>query len=98
MEKEYAGKAAGYFEVDGVCAAFVGLDAAAKAADVSIEAVERTRRNCFVCVKLRGSVSDVEAAMQAALLAAGKIAALGNHGIIASPEEGTEEVLKLTNI
>ena len=41
--EQYKGKALGVFEVDNLVAAFVALDAASKAADVSIQAVERNR-------------------------------------------------------
>ena len=67
MNEQYTGMAIGIFELDSECACFVALDAASKAANVRIQAVERNRLKSGACVKMRGSVSDVHAAMDAAL-------------------------------
>lgn len=63
MAKNYNGMAVGVFELDNLVACFVALDAAAKAANVTIQSVERNRLKSGACVKMRGSVSDVNAAM-----------------------------------
>ena len=41
MAEEYTGMAIGMFELDSECICFVALDAAAKAANVKIQAVEQ---------------------------------------------------------
>ena len=66
MAGQYEGMAIGVFELDSECACFVALDAAAKAADVKIQAVERNRLGAGACVKMRGNVSNVNAAMEVA--------------------------------
>lgn len=50
--------------MDSLCAAYVALDAAAKAANVRIQSVERNRLKSGACVKMRGNISDVTAAVQ----------------------------------
>ena len=67
MAENYNGMAVGIFELDSLAACFVALDAASKAANVKIQNVERNRLGAGACVKMRGSVSDVTAAMDAAL-------------------------------
>ena len=61
MAENYTGMAIGVFELDSECICFVALDAAAKAAAVKIQAVERNRLGAGACVKMRGTVSDVKA-------------------------------------
>lgn len=46
-------------------AAFAAVDAAAKAGGVVIEAMERTRQGCNVCIRMRGDVASVTAAVEA---------------------------------
>ena len=58
MAKNYDGMAVGAFELDNLVACFVALDAASKAANVTIQSVERNRLKSGACVKIRGSVSD----------------------------------------
>ena len=96
MNEQYTGMAIGIFELDSECACFVALDAASKAANVRIQAVERNRLKSGACVKMRGSVSDVHAAMDAALQAAAPIAHITSHTIIAAPAEGTESAIQMT--
>ena len=67
MADNYDGMAVGVFELDNLVACFVALDAASKAANVKIQSVERNRLKSGACVKMRGSVSDVNAAMEVAL-------------------------------
>ena len=88
--------AIGIFELDSECACFVALDAAAKAANVKIQSVERNRLGAGACVKMRGSVSDVNAAMEAALAAAAPIAKITAHTVIAAPDAGTEVAAAMT--
>ena len=69
---------------------------AAKAANVKIQSVERNRLGAGACVKIRGGISDVNAAMEAALEKASPIAKIVSHTIIAAPHEGTEIAAAMT--
>ena len=94
--EQYKGKALGVFEVDNLVAAFVALDAASKAADVSIQAVERNRLKSGACVKMRGDISSVNAAMDVAVATASRLGKVTASTIIASPSEGTEVATVMT--
>ena len=96
MAKNYNGMAVGVFELDNQVACFVALDAAAKAANVTIQSVERNRLKSGACVKMRGSVSDVNAAMEVALEAAKPLGQVVSHTVIASPTADTETALAMT--
>ncbi len=96
MEEQYTGMAIGMFELDSECICFVALDAAAKAANVKIQAVERNRLSAGACVKMRGTVSDVKAAMEAALETARPLAKIVSHNVIAAPAEDTETAIAMT--
>lgn len=96
MAEDYTGMAIGIFELESECICFVALDAAAKAADVRIQAVERNRLKSGACVKMRGTVSDVKAAMEAALNAAEGRSKIVSHTVIAAPSEDTETAIAMT--
>lgn len=96
MAENYKGMAVGVFELDNLVACFVALDAASKAANVKIQGVERNRLKSGACVKMRGSVSDVNAAMDAALETAKHFGKIVNHTVIASPTSDTETALQMT--
>lgn len=96
MAENYNGMAVGVFELDNLVACFVALDAASKAANVKIQSVERNRLKSGACVKMRGSVSDVNAAMEVALEVAKPLAKIVHHTVIASPTEDTEIALNMT--
>lgn len=96
MAKNYNGMAVGVFELDNLVACFVALDAAAKAANVTIQSVERNRLKSGACVKMRGSVSDVNTAMEVALEAAKPLGQVVSHTVIASPTADTETALAMT--
>lgn len=96
MSDQYTGMAIGVFELESECACFVALDAAAKAADVKIQAVERNRLGAGACVKMRGNVSNVKAAMEAALRTAEPQSKIVSHTIIAAPSEETETAITMT--
>lgn len=96
MDRNFEGQAIGIFELDSLCACFVALDAATKAADVKIQGVERNRLKWGACVKMRGSVSDVSAAMEAALAKAKPISKVIYHTVIASPSPDTEAAIAMT--
>ncbi|MGN0411397.1 MAG: BMC domain-containing protein [Lachnospiraceae bacterium] len=97
MADDFVRQAIGVFELDSFLSCFVALDAAAKAANVKIQGVERNRLKSGACVKMRGSVSDVRAAMDAALQAAKDMGSdVYSHTIIASPSEDSELAIKMT--
>lgn len=96
MAENYTGMAIGVFELDSECICFMALDAAAKAAAVKIQAVERNRLGAGACVKMRGTVSDVKAAMEAALETARPLAKIISHTVIAAPSEDTETAIAMT--
>ena len=95
MER-YRGKAIGIFEVDNLVAGFVALDAAAKAADVTIQAIERNRLKSGACVKMRGDISSVKAAMEVAVATAERFGNVTAKSIIAAPSRGTEVAMEMT--
>ena len=96
MAENYNGMAVGIFELDSFAACFVALDAASKAANIRIQNIERNRLGAGACVKMRGSVSDVNAAMDVALRTAEPIAKVVSHTVIASPSEETETAIAMT--
>ena len=96
MAENYDGMAVGVFELDNLVACFVALDAASKAANVKIQSVERNRLKSGACVKMRGSVSDVNAAMEVALETAKPLVKIVSLTVIASPTADTEAALKMT--
>ena len=63
---------------------------------MQIQGVERNRLKSGACVKMRGSVSDVNAAMEVALQVAAPLAKIVNHTVIASPTEDTVVALAMT--
>ncbi len=98
--------AVGLLEVYGCCAAFVAADAASKAANVTVEALDKNKPAnaeklpvpLIMIVKIRGSVADVEAAMNAAEVAAKNLTGVVSRYIIPNPTEDTEKLLKLSAI
>ena len=96
MADNYNGMAVGVFEMDNLVACFVALDAASKAANVKIQSVERNRLKSGACVKIRGSVSDVTAAMEIALETAKPLGKVVSNTVIASPSADTEIALNMT--
>lgn len=96
MAENYSKMAIGIFEMDSLCAAYVALDAASKAADVRIQSVERNRLKSGACVKMRGSVSDVKAAMEAAVAVGEKHGKVTSHHVIAAPADDTEIAMSMT--
>ena len=69
---------------------------ASKAANIRIQNIERNRLGAGACVKMRGSVSDVNAAMDVALRTAEPIAKVVSHTVIASPAHDTEPAMYMT--
>ena len=99
-------EAAGILEVFGCVAAFVAADAAAKAANVRIESIDKNKPAnadalpvpLITCLKIRGSVADVNAAMDAAEEAANSITGVVTRYVIPAPSEDTEKRLRLSAI
>ena len=68
------GKATGIIEVYGLACAFVACDAGCKAADVVVETFDKNKPAnadklpvpLIVCIKFRGTVDNVTAAVEAA--------------------------------
>lgn len=95
--------AVGFIEVFGTVAAFVAADAACKAANVTIEAFDNNKpKNAdklpvplIIIIKIRGSVEDVRAGVEAAVDAAKSISGVIATHIIPRPAEDTEKLLKL---
>ena len=98
------GKATGILEVYGLAAAFVAVDAGCKAANVTVETLDKNKPGnadalpvpLIVAIKFRGSVADVKAAVEAAAEAAKNMTGVITQHIIPNTEESTEKMLKLT--
>ena len=97
------GKATGIIEVYGLACAFVACDAGCKAADVAVETFDKNKPGnadklpvpLIVCIKFRGSVDSVTAAVEAAANAANRLTGVVSSHIIANTESDTEYMLKL---
>jgi len=97
--------AVGLLEVYGFVTAFAAADAACKAANVTIESFDRNRPAnadaeipLIILVKLRGSIADVEAALDAGEKAANEHGGVILRHIIAKPMEDTEKMLQISAI
>ena len=94
-------QAVGIIEVFGLVCAFVAADAGCKAANVTLETFDKNKPAnadsmpvpLIVCVKFRGSVEDVTAAVEAANAAAENLTGVVSKHIIARPEADTEMML-----
>ena len=99
-------EAVGLLEVFGCVAAFVAGDAACKAANVRIETLDKNKPAnadelpvpLIMCLKIRGSISDVKAAMEAAETAANKVTGVVTRHMIAGPASDTEKMLRISAI
>ncbi len=96
-------EAVGILEVFGLACAFMAADAGCKAANVRLEHFDKNKPGnadalpvpLLVTVKFRGSVSDVEEAMEAGIAMANRLTGVVQHYIIANPTEDTCKMLKL---
>ncbi len=101
-----AQQAVGIIEVFGLVCAFVAGDAGCKAANVTMEPFDRNKPAnadalpvpLIVCVKFRGSVEDVTAAVAAAEQAANSLTGTVSKHIMAGPAEDTEMMFKLSGL
>ena len=92
--------------ISGVLRAFVAGDAGCKAANVTLEPFDRNKPAnadalpvpLIICVKFRGSVEDVTAAVEAAEEAAKKLTGVVSKHIIAGPAKDTEMMFKLNGL
>ena len=97
------GKATGIIEVYGLAAAFVAVDAGCKAADVTIETLDKNKPGnadalpvpLIVAIKFRGTVDNVTAAIEAAEQAAKGVSGVVTKHVIANTEPSTEKMLRL---
>lgn len=97
------GKATGIIEVFGLAAAFVAVDAGCKAANVTVETLDKNKPGnadalpvpLIVAIKFRGTVEDVKAAVEAAENAAKAVTGVISKHIIPNTEESTEKMLRL---
>ena len=97
-------EAVGILEVYGLATAFVAADAGCKAANVRLEVFDKNKPAnadalpvpVLVCIKYRGSVSDVTAAVDAGIKVAESMSGVVQHYVIPNPETGTEKMLKIS--
>lgn len=100
------GEAVGIVELYGLVAAFAAADAGCKAANVTLENFDKNKPAkadslpvpLIVAVKFRGSVTDVTAAVEAAVRKANEISGVITTCIIPKPEKDTEKMLKLSGM
>ena len=98
------GEAVGMLEVFGLVCAFMAADAGCKAGNVWLEPFDKNKPAnadslpvpLLVTIKFRGSVADVEAAMEAGRRTAESLTGVVCSHIIPRPTEDTEKMLKLS--
>lgn len=96
-------QACGIIEVFGLVTAFEAADAGCKAANVTLEPFDRNKPAnadalpvpLIICVKFRGSVVDVTAAVDAAQEVAERSTGMVSRYIISGPDEGTQMMFGL---
>ena len=96
-------QACGIIEVFGLVTAFEAADAGCKAANVTLEPFDRNKPAnadalpvpLIICVKFRGSVEDVTAAVDAAQEVAERSTGMVSRYIISGPDEGTQMMFGL---
>jgi microcompartment protein CcmL/EutN len=95
-------EAVGILEVYGLTCAFLAADAGCKAGNVRLDDFDKNKPAnaetlpvpLLVTVKFRGTVADVEAAMEAAEATARNFTGVVQRHIIASPTEDTGKFLR----
>lgn len=96
-------QAIGLLEVFGLACAFKAADAGCKAGNVTIDSFDKNKPlgadklpvPLLVCIKFRGSVEDVKAAMEAAIRVAEGMTGVYQKHIISRPDDHIEEFLRL---
>ena len=94
-------EAVGILEVFGLATAFVAADAGCKAANVRLEVFDKNKPAnadslpvpLLVCIKFRGSVEDVTAAVEAGT---NRRTGVVQHYVIPNPTEDTVKMLKIS--
>ena len=97
-------EAVGILEVFGLATAFVAADAGCKAANVRLEVFDKNKPAnadslpvpLLVCIKFRGSVEDVTAAVESGRAAASRLGELVATHVIPNPTEDTVKMLKIS--
>lgn len=101
--QESENRAVGILEVYGLTTAFLAADAGCKAADVTLENFDKNKPAnadslpvpLLVTIKFRGSVADVEAAVEAGKIVAERTAGVVQSYIIPRPTLDCCKMLKL---
>ncbi len=96
-------QACGIIEVFGLVTAFEAADVGCKAANVTLEPFDRNKPAnadalpvpLIICVKFRGTVMDVTAAVDAAQEVAERTTGMVSRYIISGPDEGTQMMFGL---
>jgi Carbon dioxide concentrating mechanism/carboxysome shell protein len=99
-------EAVGMLEVYGLATAFAAADAGCKAGNVTLENFDKNKPGnadelpvpVIVMIKFRGTIADVEAALEAATRKAESLAGVVAEHKIARPTDGTEKMLKLNGL
>lgn len=97
-------EAVGILEVYGLVCAFMAADSGCKAGNVWLEDFDRNNPAnaetlpipLLVTIKFRGTVSDVESAMEAAIETAMQHSGISRQHIIPSPTADTAKMLQLS--
>ena len=93
-------EAVGILEVFGLATAFVAADAGCKAANVRDKNKPANADSLpvplLVCIKFRGSVEDVTAAVEAGMAEANRRTGVVQHYVIPNPTEDTVKMLKIS--
>ena len=97
-------EAVGILEVFGLATAFVAAEAGCKAANVRLEVFDKNKPAnadslpvpLLVCIKFRGSVEDVTAAVEAGMAEANRRTGVVQHYVIPNPTEDTVKMLKIS--
>lgn len=97
------GEAVGILEVYGLTCAFMAADAGCKAGNVRLDHFDKNKPGnadelevpLLVCIKFRGNIADVEAAIQAAGHRANELTGVVQQHVIPNPTKDTEKMLKL---
>lgn len=99
-------KALGILEVYGLSTGLYVVDAACKAANVTVQALDKNRpfsneplaAPLLITIRFRGSVDDVTTAVEVGKQAANELTGWVNAAVIARPAEGIEQLLDVSCI
>ncbi len=91
-----SGQSLGLIETVGMAAAVEAADAAMKSANVSLVGYELTKGGGMVTVKLEGEIGAINAAVAAAISAAGRVGSVYAHKVIARTAQHIEHIIHST--